>query len=123
MGCRAISRWLRRRTGCFRWLGARLARLRRASRVYFYLLGCGDTESPLFLSRGGSLVLGRLGDGGGARSPRPFLSISQLVNWGHRITDYGITDRGDGRGDRARTRDLWFWRPSLYQLSYTPARG
>ena len=27
-----------------------------------------------------------------------------------------------GRGDRARTRDLRFWRPSLYQLSYTPAR-
>ena len=27
----------------------------------------------------------------------------------------------DGRGDRARTRDLRFWRPSLYQLSYTPA--
>src|SRR6056297_265479 len=25
-----------------------------------------------------------------------------------------------GRGSRARTRDLRFWRPSLYQLSYTP---
>src|SRR5437763_269733 len=24
------------------------------------------------------------------------------------------------RGSRARTRDLWFWRPPLYQLSYTP---
>ena len=29
---------------------------------------------------------------------------------------------GDGRGSRARTRDLRFWRPSLYQLSYTPIR-
>lgn len=28
----------------------------------------------------------------------------------------------DGRGDRIRTRDLRFWRPLLYQLSYTPAR-
>jgi hypothetical protein len=28
----------------------------------------------------------------------------------------------DGRGNRDRTRDLRFWRPSLYQLSYTPAR-
>ena len=28
-----------------------------------------------------------------------------------------------GRGDRIRTRDLRFWRPPLYQLSYTPARG
>ncbi len=26
----------------------------------------------------------------------------------------------DGRGSRARTRDLRFWRPPLYQLSYTP---
>ncbi len=25
-----------------------------------------------------------------------------------------------GRGSRVRTRDLRFWRPSLYQLSYTP---
>src|SRR5688500_8376855 len=27
----------------------------------------------------------------------------------------------NGRGNRARTRDLRFWRPPLYQLSYTPA--
>ena len=27
----------------------------------------------------------------------------------------------DGRGDRIRTRGLRFWRPLLYQLSYTPA--
>ena len=27
-----------------------------------------------------------------------------------------------GRGSRVRTRDLRFWRPSLYQLSYTPTR-
>ena len=26
----------------------------------------------------------------------------------------------NGRGSRVRTRDLRFWRPSLYQLSYTP---
>lgn len=26
----------------------------------------------------------------------------------------------DGRGDKIRTRDLRFWRPSLFQLSYTP---
>src|SRR6266849_8029194 len=27
------------------------------------------------------------------------------------------------RGSRARTRDLWFWRPPLYQLSYTPRQA
>ena len=27
----------------------------------------------------------------------------------------------NGRGSRVRTRDLRFWRPSLYQLSYTPS--
>lgn len=26
-----------------------------------------------------------------------------------------------GRGRRIRTLDTWFWRPLLYQLSYTPA--
>jgi hypothetical protein len=26
----------------------------------------------------------------------------------------------NGRGGRARTHDLRFWRPLLYQLSYTP---
>ena len=31
--------------------------------------------------------------------------------------------KGSGRGSRARTRDLRFWRPSLYQLSYTPMAG
>ena len=30
---------------------------------------------------------------------------------------------GNGRGSRVRTRDLRFWRPSLYQLSYTPKAG
>ena len=25
-----------------------------------------------------------------------------------------------GRGNRTRTYDTWFWRPVLYQLSYTP---
>lgn len=26
----------------------------------------------------------------------------------------------NGRGDRNRTYDIRFWRPTLYQLSYTP---
>src|SRR5918992_215083 len=29
--------------------------------------------------------------------------------------------RRGGRGDRTRTCNRWFWRPVLYQLSYTPA--
>ena len=29
-------------------------------------------------------------------------------------------DFGSGRGRRTRTHDPWFWRPVLYQLSYTP---
>lgn len=28
-----------------------------------------------------------------------------------------------GRGSRTRTYDTWFWRPVLYQLSYTPMIG
>ncbi len=28
-----------------------------------------------------------------------------------------------GRGSRNRTHGTWFWRPLLYQLSYTPAYG
>lgn len=35
----------------------------------------------------------------------------------------GINFWENGRGTRARTRDLRFWRPSLYQLSYTPTLG
>ncbi len=31
--------------------------------------------------------------------------------------------RETGRGSRARTRDLRFWRPPLYQLSYTPRKS
>src|SRR5688572_6925 len=30
--------------------------------------------------------------------------------------------REGGRGDRTRTCNRWFWRPVLYQLSYTPPR-
>src|SRR4051812_34105947 len=30
--------------------------------------------------------------------------------------------QGSGRGSKARTYDLRFWRPPLYQLSYTPLR-
>ena len=26
----------------------------------------------------------------------------------------------NGRGRRIRTLDIWFWRPTLYQLNYTP---
>src|SRR5512136_1972774 len=29
--------------------------------------------------------------------------------------------KSNGRGGRSRTCDLRFWRPTLYQLSYTPA--
>jgi hypothetical protein len=32
---------------------------------------------------------------------------------------YGRAGRA-GRGDRTRTCNRWFWRPVLYQLSYTP---
>ena len=32
----------------------------------------------------------------------------------------GMNFGGFGRGDRDRTRDLRCWRPSLYQLSYSP---
>src|SRR4026207_831049 len=33
----------------------------------------------------------------------------------------GVWERpGGGRGDRTRTCNRWFWRPVLYQLSYTP---
>ena len=28
-----------------------------------------------------------------------------------------------GRGSRIRTHGTWFWRPLLYQLSYTPMYG
>ena len=28
-----------------------------------------------------------------------------------------------GRGTKTRTQDTWFWRPLLYQLSYTPMDG
>src|SRR5437867_7604502 len=30
---------------------------------------------------------------------------------------------GAGRGDRTRTCNRWFWRPVLYQLSYTPTNA
>ena len=29
-------------------------------------------------------------------------------------------DDSSGRGGKTRTRDTWFWRPVLYQLSYAP---
>src|ERR1044072_107933 len=31
-----------------------------------------------------------------------------------------VSAPGGGRGDRTRTCNRWFWRPVLYQLSYTP---
>ncbi len=36
----------------------------------------------------------------------------------HLITHYPTYKIG--RGSRIRTRDIRFWRPTLYQLSYTP---
>src|SRR5690349_18631063 len=38
----------------------------------------------------------------------------------HRVL-FLLSDAGrSGRGDRTRTCNRWFWRPVLYQLSYTP---
>ena len=38
-----------------------------------------------------------------------------------RQEDFGTyKGNGTGRGGRTRTRDLRFWRPLLYQLSYAP---
>jgi hypothetical protein len=35
-------------------------------------------------------------------------------------TEIGIMRVLNGRGRRTRTLGTWFWRPLLYQLSYTP---
>ena len=35
---------------------------------------------------------------------------------------YTTVPRSNGRGGKIRTRDLRFWRPPLYQLSYTPTQ-
>ena len=43
-------------------------------------------------------------------------SRQRVCQFRHPGTDFG----GFGRGDRDRTRDLRCWRPSLYQLSYSP---
>lgn len=59
------------------------------------------------------------------------INIGDSTNcWGGRLikkyADQGETGPAgfrrpqDGRGNRARTCDLRFWRPPLYQLSYTP---
>ena len=42
------------------------------------------------------------------------LPFSLVFSVGSFLTD------NDGRGRRTRTHDPWFWRPVLYQLSYTP---
>ena len=39
----------------------------------------------------------------------------------HHFGDYKLIKK-NGRSGRIRTRDRWFWRPLLYQLSYTPIR-
>ncbi len=36
------------------------------------------------------------------------------------LTNFFKLFLGNGRGDRIRTRGPRFWRPMLYQLSYTP---
>lgn len=36
------------------------------------------------------------------------------------MQDFGVAVAMPGRGDRDRTCNLRFWRPPLYQLSYTP---
>ena len=43
-------------------------------------------------------------------------SRQRVCQFRHPGMDFG----GFGRGDRDRTRDLRCWRPSLYQLSYSP---
>ena len=44
------------------------------------------------------------------------LLFSNLQN----ITNYIKSNQKYGRGRRTWTLDTWFWRPLLYQLSYTP---
>ena len=34
-----------------------------------------------------------------------------------------LCEKKNGRGDRTRTRNPRFWRPMLYQLSYSPAHA
>ena len=46
--------------------------------------------------------------------PRNTMASARSCCDGSRLTDEA------GRGDRTRTCNRWFWRPVLYQLSYTP---
>ena len=48
------------------------------------------------------------------------VSRKYAISFVHRAHLLGRRGR-DGRGGRIRTRDPRFWRPMLYQLSYTPA--
>ena len=53
------------------------------------------------------------------RSPRP-CADRQGLGRGHRPSSVHAGPMAMGRGDRTRTCDIRFWRPTLYQLSYTP---
>ena len=53
------------------------------------------------------------------RSPSsPSNSIPAKTEKGRRLATFFCF----GRGRRTRTHDPWFWRPVLYQLSYTPVQ-
>ena len=54
-------------------------------------------------------------------STRPYLEKLLLIHPIASIKDF-LESKRNGRGSRVRTRDLRFWRPSLYQLSYTPKK-
>ena len=58
-----------------------------------------------------------------ARNARP----SEGTGWAASLLNLRCWGLGPGiffgRGDRDRTCDLRFWRPPLYQLSYTPTRN
>lgn len=53
------------------------------------------------------------------RAPRPAQNISRC-HYGRIRSLMSFGNFRNGRGTGTRTRDLRFWRPSLYQLSYTP---
>ncbi|GKY88522.1 hypothetical protein STA1M1_23910 [Sinisalibacter aestuarii] len=78
--------------------------------------------SPLVLGAvAGALLGGQINK----RLPNAALQATMMIVVAGIGLKYVFSEK-DGRGSRVRTRDLRFWRPSLYQLSYTPkaeARG